>query len=73
LEVGLGMGLELGLGPGGRVGGWNWGRGLGVGLGVGVACGVVSKKRANSQPPAASSFSCTMTMGKPLASAQRTW
>jgi hypothetical protein len=36
------------------------------------ACGVVSKKRANSQPPAASSFSCTMTMGKPLASAQRT-
>jgi len=37
------------------------------------SCGVVSKKRENGQPPAASSFSCSMSKGIPTLSAARTW
>ena len=37
------------------------------------SCGVVTKKCTKSQPPAPLSFSWTITIGKPLARALRTW
>ena len=37
------------------------------------SCGVVSKKRANTQPPASGSFSCASTIGSPASFASLTY